>query len=52
MKRLLEELEKNMELKARNLELDPDPAGTPKEDSKAAAECGTGMTQEAVHGDE
>lgn len=46
MKKFLEEMEKNPELKAKIEELDKDPASTPKDFIKAAAEYGVELTEE------
>ncbi len=46
MKKFLEELEKNPELKAKMEELDKNPASTPKDFIKAAAEYGVELTEE------
>ena len=46
MKKFLEELEKNPELKAKMEELSKDPASTPKDFIKAAAEYGVEIKEE------
>ncbi len=46
MKKFLEEMEKNPELKAKMEELDKDPASTPKDFIKAAAEYGVELKEE------
>ena len=51
MKRLLEELEKNIEFKARVTELDQNSADTFKDDAKAASEYGIEIATESVHSD-
>ena len=46
MKKLLEEIEKNQELKAKIQELDKNPESTPKDYIQVAAEYGIALTQE------
>lgn len=46
MKKFLEEMEKNPELKAKMEELDKNPASTPKDFIKAAAEYGVELKEE------
>ena len=46
MKKFLEELEKNQELKAKIEELDKNPASTPKDFIRVAAEYGVELKEE------
>lgn len=46
MKKFLEEMEKNQELKAKIEQLDKDPASTPKDYVRIAAEYGLEITEE------